>query len=342
MLAVSHDGLEAVPPDKLIRNKGQGGSRQTICGFGRKTVRVGAIIALAKVVIAAVVGGVVASRKPHRTNSSTSTASGDASPTPSSSSNPKSTGSTAAPTSSSFLLAASNLAAASWNETTNEKVVVQNRVYYQDTKGNIIESAWNSSTGSWYVSTTLGMAKNGTPIAVAVTAPPDSDSFVSSIIRCESITNWNSLQKMNVHYLNETNNLREWFTTNGVTWSDGNLNSQNIVASDTSALSSVWHAHDSCVGCSNTLLVVYQDSSATVNLGNLTSSGWIWSALNTNAVVGSGMSLDMMWSNNSLTSLRLYYQTSNAASNLHLCSLNWGFPAADDEAGIFISLPPNP
>lgn len=89
MLAVSHEGLEAVPPvftDKLIRNQGQGGSRQTICGFGRKTVWVGAIIALAIVVIAAVVGGVVASRKPHRTNSSTSAASGDASPTPSSSS----------------------------------------------------------------------------------------------------------------------------------------------------------------------------------------------------------------------------------------------------------------
>lgn len=138
---------------------------------------------------------------------------------------------------------------------------------------------------------------------------------------------------MNVYYLNDTNNLREWYTNDSVTWNDGAVNSQNIVASNVSSLTSVWHTHNGCVGCPNTLLVVYQDSSSLFNLGNLTSLGWTWSTLNANPVAGSGMSLDLMWDSSSPTSLRLYYQTSNPASYEHLCSLNWDMPPADAEAG---------
>lgn len=45
-------------------------------------------------------------------------------------------------------------------------------------------------------------------------------------------------------------------------WNDGQVNSQNTVASDVTSLASVWHTHDGCVDCPNALLVVYQDSSS--------------------------------------------------------------------------------
>jgi hypothetical protein len=138
---------------------------------------------------------------------------------------------------------------------------------------------------------------------------------------------------MNVFYLNNTNNLREWYTNDSLTWIDGQVNSQNIVVSGRSSLTSVWHTHDGCVGCPNTLLVVYQDSSSVLNLGNLTSSGWKWSTLNANAVAGTGMSLDLMWGPSWPTGLRLYYQTSNTVSYEHLCSLNWDATPGDAEAG---------
>jgi len=138
---------------------------------------------------------------------------------------------------------------------------------------------------------------------------------------------------MNVFYLNSTNNLREWNTNDGVKWTDGQVNSQNVVASSVSALTSVWHTHAGCVGCPGTLLVVYQDSGSRFNLGNLTSTGWVWSALNANAVPGSGMSLDLLWRASAPTGLRLYYQTSNSATYEHLCSLNWEMTPGDPQAG---------
>lgn len=166
-LSIPH-GLEAVHPDVAFVDKAidlQDGPQQTICGLRRKTVWTAAVLALILVVIAAVVGGVLGGRKPHQTSSS---------PSPTSSTSIPS----APPTP--MLLADSNLAAASWNETANGNIVMQSRVFYQDTDGNIRESAWNSSRRSWYASNLLGMGKKGSPIALAATAPLDSNFFVGS------------------------------------------------------------------------------------------------------------------------------------------------------------------
>jgi hypothetical protein len=172
----SHEGLQAVHPSVLFADKAveiNGVSRRIICGFRNKIVWTAAIITLLVVVIVAAVGGVLGGRKAHQTSALASPTSNNTSST-SSSSPPSATGN---PT----LLAASNLAAASWNQTQpSGDIIMQSRLYYQDTAGNIKESAWNSSARSWYVSNLLGTAKQGSPITVAATAQPDSDFFVSS------------------------------------------------------------------------------------------------------------------------------------------------------------------
>ena len=167
LLPKGSEGLEAVDHEEVGQDShAESTSRsQTVCGVRKRTFWILVLILLIAIVIAAAVGGAVGSRKPHQAAKHASAPSPTSTPTPSAPSAP-------------ILLSSSNLAAASWNETTNEKVVMQSRLYYQDTDGNIRESGWNSSSGKWYASNVLGVARNGTPIAVAITAPPDSNNFV--------------------------------------------------------------------------------------------------------------------------------------------------------------------
>lgn len=64
-----------------------------------------------------------------------------------------------------------SLAAVSWNDT---NLVTQYRLFHQDENNLIKESAWNSSSRTWYVSNpAIGNAKAASPIAAVVTGPLD-------------------------------------------------------------------------------------------------------------------------------------------------------------------------
>lgn len=80
-----------------------------------------------------------------------------------------------APAPPAFRDASSGIASVAWNDTNG---VAQYRVYYQDDKLSIKESAWNASSNKWQDTGSIGTAKNKTPIAAAVTGPQDF-TFVS-------------------------------------------------------------------------------------------------------------------------------------------------------------------
>lgn len=67
------------------------------------------------------------------------------------------------------------------------------------------------------------------------------------------------------------------------------------------------------------MLVIYQDNSGKLQLGNGTLSGWQWSTLQANPVLGSGLTIHQSWQANNIPGLRLGYQIANG----HLCTLDW-------------------
>ena len=71
--------------------------------------------------------------------------------------------------------ASPGLASVAWNDTNG---VLQYRVYYQDDKLAIKESAWNASGNKWQQTRSIGTAKAKTPITAAVTGP-ENFAFVS-------------------------------------------------------------------------------------------------------------------------------------------------------------------
>lgn len=116
---------------------------------------IGAVVLLL-VVIIAVLGGVLGSR-------AHSASAAAASPTAS------------APNASS-INSNTGLTAVAWQDSDS---VLQYRVYYQSTRGEIRERAWNNTQHSWYtLNNKIGPAKKGSPLVAAVKA----SSAVSSVI----------------------------------------------------------------------------------------------------------------------------------------------------------------
>lgn len=77
----------------------------------------------------------------------------------------------------------SQLGSVAWQDGKN---VTQCRVYYQDANSQIRESAWNASSGHWYVSNSgIAAAKNGTPIAASAFTGGDGISVCWLSIRFE-------------------------------------------------------------------------------------------------------------------------------------------------------------
>lgn len=62
---------------------------------------------------------------------------------------------------------------------------------------------------------------------------------------------------------------------------------------------------------SETLLLVYQDTTGQLALGNLTASGWLWSTLSANPVPGTGLALDVRSMGNVTRNIAVYYQLDN-------------------------------
>lgn len=120
--------------------------------------------------------------------------------------------------------------------------------------------------------------------------------------------------------MNETGNLNQWLTTDGTSWSDGQLNSLNVVPSNSSALAAIWHRYPNCSQCLNNLFLTYEDSNSKLNLGNATNdNSWQWSILDANPIEGSGLAMSMKWGSDPV-GLRIYYQS---ADDETLSWLSW-------------------
>jgi hypothetical protein len=134
-------------------------------------------------------------------------------------------------------------------------------------------------------------------------------------------TEASQMQYINLYFLDATNTVQEVFTTSEdfQNWSIGTLGAQKHVATGMSALTAVWHSHSACYGCPNTLLLVYQDAFLQAQLVNGTQSGWVSYPLIMNPVNGTGFSIVKFRDDPWMTSLRLYYQTSNE----NLCTHDW-------------------
>lgn len=207
------------------------------------------------------------------------------------------------------MLSNSKLASIAWNDTNQ---VTQYRLYSQDSKSEIRESAWNSTGKQWYSNGVVGKAKSGSAIAAAVTGPPS----------------WPF--QINLYWINEAGNIDEWYTTDGVTWQSGGLLSSNISPSSISALSTIWHRAPNCPLCPNTRLLVYQDTSNKFNLGNASTDGWNWTVLNANPIPGSGAAFTLTQEPADVISgIQLFYQTASG----NLVSNDWSDPPADGTAG---------
>jgi len=102
-------------------------------------------------------------------------------------------------------------------------------------------------------------------------------------------------------------------------WSAGDLDAENVSAGSGSKLAAAWHRHLGCVGCPNTLLLVYQDSNGKLQLMNATATGWEYYALSANPIPGSGLALTLLWDYTLMSSLRLYYQINTG----HLTDQGW-------------------
>ncbi|KAI9682222.1 MAG: hypothetical protein M1817_000276 [Caeruleum heppii] len=209
----------------------------------------------------------------------------------------------------------SGLASVAWNGSND---VMQYRVYFQDGNSTIRESAWNSTGRTWYLSNpSVGQAKRTSPIAAALTNPQDDQN-----------------RQIHIFSLNKKNRVDE-HVLSGDTWSDGPLIAQNVVASSDSNLAAIWHQHDNCASCPNTLVMVYQDRNQAFILGNYTGDqaspgrlAWSWSTLTPSPTPGSGVSLSLRWERDKPTGLRLYYQSPNGQLRAH----GWDIPVKGTEA----------
>ncbi|MCJ1271465.1 hypothetical protein MMC22_011366 [Lobaria immixta] len=194
-----------------------------------------------------------------------------------------------------------SLAAVSWNDT---NAVTQYRLFHQDENNLIKESAWNSSSRTWHVSNpAIGNAKAASPIAAVVTGPPHFRF------------------KINLYAIDASNRLLEWFSTDDVTFKPGPLTDLGRLTAENSKVAAVWHRHLGCDMCSNTLLLVYENSDGKLQFGNTTATGWTWSTLAANFIPGSSLSMNIKWQKNHPAGVRVYYQ----AENQYLSDLRWEY-----------------
>ena len=212
----------------------------------------------------------------------------------------------------------SQLAAVAFNDTSGS---TQYRVYFQDSADLIKESSWNSTSQRWFVSNSnITKAKPSTPIAAAAVGPGNMN--VSNTAGVYSLAAQE--QYINLYFLDENNRINELYTTSNDFrhWSSGTLTARNFVATQTSALTALWHADSTCTGCPNTLLLVYEDQNGQAQLVNGTQSGWSPYLLTMKLGPQSGLSLVMKRDSGFINPLLLYYQLEDCS----LVSHDWVSP----------------
>ncbi|KAL8748113.1 MAG: hypothetical protein Q9190_000075 [Brigantiaea leucoxantha] len=171
-------------------------------------------IALLLILVGAVVGGAVGGTLSHKNNrtssqelSNSTTSSTHSSPSTTSPTLSSQIGTvvpTSSPSTAPFI---SNLASVSYTDQDN---VPQRRLYHQDSKGILKESAWNGSDQEWYISTeALALAKPGSPLAAARTPDPDGVVSANSDQASGFMLTGSHLQQLNVYCVSPDGHLIE-------------------------------------------------------------------------------------------------------------------------------------
>lgn len=106
-----------------------------------------------------------------------------------------------------------------------------------------------------------------------------------------------------------------------MTFKPGPLTDLGRLTAENSKVAAVWHRHLGCDTCSNTLLLVYENSDGKLQFGNTTATGWTWSTLAANFIPGSSLSMNIKWQKNHPAGVRVYYQ----AENQYLSDLRWEY-----------------
>ncbi|KAL9106267.1 MAG: hypothetical protein Q9227_008666 [Pyrenula ochraceoflavens] len=280
--------------------------------YRKRIVIVVAVLLLAAVVIAAAIGGVLGTKHSHKESSSAATSSvaGSSDP-PSTSSEP------------SALRNDSSIAAISYIDSSG---LTQRRLYYQDPRNNILESAWNSTGKTWYTSDpSVGVAKQQTPIAASVIRPADIANDTSG----NGIAGEDDKPigpQTNLYYLAPGNTVVEVIYDAGSSspeWVQGSLT--GTVVAEGSRLATIWQSRSSCQACPNTRLLVYESSKGGLAIINGThAAGTIQDQydLNTTALPGTGLGIALSLDKPFMPGLRLYYQTVDG----HIVSHDWETP----------------
>ena len=303
-------GLEAHHPDlPMVSDKwdddmSQRASWRTFSSSHKHLLWALAITIAVLLIVGAVVGGVLGSRH-HHNNAPSASSSGNGS-TPLTGPAYKA------------IRQDSQLAAVAFNDTSG---TTQYRVYFQDSANLIKESSWNSTSQRWFVSNrNVTKAKPSTPIAAAAVGPGNMNASNTAGVYSLAAQE----QYINLFFLDEKSRINELYTTSNDSrhWSSGTLTARNFVATQTSALTALWHADSTCTGCPNTLLLVYEDQNGHAQLVNGTQSGWSFYPLSMTLGPQSGLSLVMMRNSGFINPLRLYYQLQAG----YLVSHDWESP----------------
>lgn len=191
----------------------------------------------------------------------------------------------------------SSLASIAWNDTNG---IMQYRVYWQGEDNIIRESAWNATANLWQLSNSaIGIAKANSPLAAVVSGPAvyPFQIHLGAISASDTIVFWLCTDPELVD--GETD-----FTSGPF------IDPTNAPAAHT-ALAATWDRALDCNGCSETLLLLYQDTAGQLALGNLTVDGWLWSTLFANPVPGTGLALDVRSMGSITRNIAIFYQLGN-------------------------------
>lgn len=109
-------------------------------------------------------------------------------------------------------------------------------------------------------------------------------------------------------------------------WIEGDLSRQNLIASSDAGLSAVYWQ---CAICTNTTIIAYQDVNSFVQIGNRTTTDWVFTQLNLNPIQNTGLALQIAFTQGISAQINFYYQK----SNLNLTQA-WWLPAFDDKSGM--------
>lgn len=128
---------------------------------------------------------------------------------------------------------------------------------------------------------------------------------------------------INLFFLDDTGQVNEMVTTDGVNWQSGSLNTHKIFPASSSNLAATWSRTTRARRGPQSLQFVYQDRRDAFQLYNSTDDTWVSSSVPGHPIAASGVTLTTMDVDNYPSQLRLYYQLASG----NLVGVDWLSPA---------------